>query len=57
VVDSVGARDTGIADCAAALPRDDPRYVAYDFEATKDDGSKIVKTCFISYSPDDCTSM
>ena len=57
MLDCVGARESGVAECVAALPTDDPRYVVYDYEAVKDDGSKMIKTCFISYSPDDCTSM
>ena len=57
VLESTGTRDQGFAECAAVLPRDDPRYIAFDFEAQKSDGSKLVKCVFISYSPDDCTSM
>ena len=39
------------------MPADEPRYVLYDFEATKDDGSRMAKTVFVSYSPDECKSM
>ena len=36
---------------------DQPCYVVYDFEATRDDSSTLCKTVFICYSPDSCTSM
>ena len=51
-----GERDSTVEACQAALG-EEPCYVVFDFEAPKPDGSKLLKTCFISYSPDTCTSM
>ena len=42
---------------AAHLTDVDPVYIVYDFEAVKSDGSKLLKTVFVAYSPDNCTSM
>jgi hypothetical protein len=36
---------------------DEPCFVVYDFDATRPDGSSLHKTCFICYSPDNCTVM
>ena len=36
---------------------DEPCFVVYDFEAVRSDSSTLCKTCFICYSPDNCTSM
>ena len=44
-------------DTLTAVLSDQPCYVAYDFEATRDDSSTLCKTVFICYSPDSCTSM
>ena len=35
----------------------DPVFVVFDFEATRDDSSTLCKTCFICYAPDSCTNM
>ena len=51
-----GPREQTIADLNAALG-DSPCYVVVDFDATRDDGSTLCKTCFITYSPDSCRSM
>ena len=40
----------------AALDND-PAYVLFDYEAQKADTSMLMKQCFITYSPDSCTSM
>lgn len=56
VLVSTGPRDSDIAAVAAALD-DEPCYVILDFEATKADGSGLIKTCFVTYAPDSCTSM
>ena len=56
-LEATGERDDGIEQCKAALPNNEPRYVLFDFEAQKEDGSKLNKTVFVAYSPDDCTSM
>lgn len=56
-LESTGPRDSGYDEMKAALPADDVRYVVFDFEATKPDGSKLMKTCFVAYSPDDCREM
>ena len=56
VLEAVGERGDDIAALAAAIG-DEPRYVLYDFEADKPDGSKLQKIVFICYSPDTCTSM
>ena len=49
-------RKDGLESLTAILS-DQPCYVVYDFEATRDDSSTLCKTVFISYSPDSCTSM
>lgn len=49
-------RDSTIEACQAVLG-DEPVYIVIDFEADKPDGSKLLKTCFIPYAPDSCTSM
>ena len=49
-------RDSTIEACQAKLG-DEPLYILYDFEAVKSDGSKLMKACFLTYSPDTCTSM
>lgn len=51
-----GPREHTIADLHAALG-DTPCYVVVDFDATREDGSTLCKTCFIAYSPDSCRSM
>lgn len=56
VLVSTGPRDSDIASIAAVLA-DEPCYIVLDFEATKADGSGLIKTCFVTYAPDTCTSM
>uniref|UniRef100_A0A7S3I351 ADF-H domain-containing protein n=1 Tax=Favella ehrenbergii TaxID=182087 RepID=A0A7S3I351_9SPIT len=51
-----GARDSPLSELAAALG-DEPAYVVYDFEGTREDGSGVMKTVFIAYAPDSCKSM
>ena len=45
-----------IATMAAAVG-DEPRYIVFDFEAKKKDGSGLKKIVFIAYAPDTCCSM
>lgn len=56
VIGETAPRESNLESLCAALT-DVPCYVVYDFEATREDSSTICKTCFICYSPDDCTSM
>ena len=51
-----GERAEGLDELRAKLGSD-PCYILFDFEATKDDGAKLLKTCFIKFSPDSCTNM
>ena len=51
---ATGARESTLEELAAAVG-DEPGYIVYDFEHTKDDGVHMTKTCFIAYSPDSCT--
>ena len=55
-MDSVGERDSGVEEMAAATP-DWPCLLYYDLEAEKPDGSTLKKLIFISYSPDTCTNI
>jgi len=56
VLEKSGPRESTLEELCAAL-NDDPCYVVFDFEATREDSSTICKTLFISYSPDSCSSM
>ena len=56
VLVKTGERDSPLTALQAELGAD-PCYIVYDFEATRDDTSTLIKTCFICYSPDECTSM
>ena len=49
-------RSEGLTELLAVLGNE-PCFVVYDFEATRDDSSTLCKTIFICYSPDSCTSM
>ena len=49
-------RESTLAELNAELTNV-PCFVVFDFEATREDSSTICKTCFICFSPDDCTSM
>ena len=51
-----GERSSDLASLSAELG-DEPCYIVFDFEATRDDSSTLCKTCFITYAPDTCTVM
>lgn len=53
---ATGPRDSTLEALVGQLG-DEPCYVVYDFEATREDSSTLCKTCFIVYSPDSCRSM
>lgn len=60
VLEALGDKtDDCPADIAAmaAATGDEPRYIVFDFEAKKKDGSGLKKIVFIAYSPDSCSSM
>ena len=56
VLEATGARESTLEELQAAVGNE-PRYIVYDFEHTKDDGVHMTKTCFIAYSPDSCTNI
>ena len=53
---AAGDRDSPLSALSDALG-DEPCYVVYDFEATRDDSSTLCKTIFIAYAPDSCRNM
>lgn len=51
VVENTGARDATFEDFKAAIPKDEPRYAAYDLEFDVDE-RKVSKVIFMLFNPD-----
>jgi cofilin len=53
-IDVLGARDATHDDLIQALPKNEPRYVIYDFAYTTRDERDVEQLIFIFWCPDNC---
>lgn len=55
IVDKEGGKDETFDDFKNSVPKDQPRWLLYDFQWKADDGRNVTKTLLMAYSPDDNT--
>ena len=54
---AMGELGSTIDDLKAAVPEDQPRFIIYNLQWTKDDGRKLSKLIFIMFVPDACKKL